>query len=64
MNCFGKWSSNAIRTYGSIMLPQIVGFTSIENMQWVKEGLKRNFVMALKGNRKVAISAGAKQKKE
>jgi hypothetical protein len=39
-------------------------FSSIENMKWVKEELKRNFVMALKSNRKVALSEQAKQNKE
>jgi len=39
-------------------------FSSIENMKWVKEELDRNFVMALKSNRKVALSREAKQKKE
>lgn len=39
-------------------------FSSIENMQWVKQALKRNFVLALKSNRKVALSLEAKQNKE
>lgn len=39
-------------------------FSSVENMKWVKEELKRNFVMALKSNRKVALSQESKQKKE
>ena|ERR1035437_1721572 len=39
-------------------------FSSVENMKWVKEELNRNFVMALKSNRKVALSLEAKQKKE
>lgn len=39
-------------------------FSSIENMKWVKEELNRNFVMAFKSNRKVALSLEAKQKKE
>jgi len=39
-------------------------FSSLENMKWIKGELNRNFVMALKSNRKVALSLEAKQNKE
>lgn len=39
-------------------------FSSVENMKLVKEVLKSNFVMALKSNRKVALSFADKQAKK
>lgn len=39
-------------------------FSSIENMRWVKEELSKDFAMALKSNRKVALSKQAKENKE
>ena len=39
-------------------------FSSVENMKLVKEVLKVNFVMALKSNRKVALSLADKQAKK
>lgn len=38
-----------------------VWFASADNMKWVKTTLKKDFVMPLKANRKVALSAEAKQ---
>ncbi|TAL57845.1 MAG: hypothetical protein EPN85_13085 [Bacteroidetes bacterium] len=39
-------------------------YSSAENMQLVKEELKRNFIMALKSNRKVALSPEDKEQKK
>jgi IS4 transposase len=38
-----------------------VWFASAENMRWVKQTLKKEFVMPLKSNRKVALSAADKK---
>lgn len=38
-----------------------IWFASVENMRFVKETLKRHFIMALKSNRKVALSKDDKQ---
>ena len=38
-----------------------IWFASAENMNFVKITLEKEFVMPLKGNRKVAVSADAKQ---
>jgi len=39
-------------------------YSSVENMQLVKEELKRNFIMALKSNRRIALSSEDKAQKE
>jgi hypothetical protein len=39
-------------------------YSSAENMQYIKEELKRDFIMALKSNRKVALSREDKEQKK